>query len=468
MCRAADMSAHATAHDTAHAKARSKESIRLRLYFLNLCYDILALFVSFAAANLIALGSVMGEPGKPHGLVMFAMIAPVYAVLSIIGGIYGIRMLAEPREAAIRSVWALVQAAALLLMMIYFSKMGLQLSRRTLLIGLAFSALTLALVRQVTGRKAQRQLGAFPTLDILLTDGVNFRPQAATHSVDAAAIGINPERFDAVMAKRLAGVVGAAERVIVACASDRIPAWSIALKTLGAKGEILVPELMCFAPAKLAEFDHHPTVIVAGGPMQFRDRITKRLFDVIVAGIATLALSPVIIAAAIAVRLSSPGPILFRQERLGKDARPFGIYKFRTMRADMTDHGAERLTQKDDARVTRVGAFLRRTSIDELPQLFNVLNGDMSLVGPRPHAPAARAADQLYWEVDSRYWERHCIKPGMTGLAQVRGHRGATMAREDLVNRLQSDLEYVTDWSLARDLRIILATMRVVIHENAF
>jgi lipopolysaccharide/colanic/teichoic acid biosynthesis glycosyltransferase len=122
----------------------------------------------------------------------------------------------------------------------------------------------------------------------------------------------------------------------------------------------------------------------------------------------------------------------------------------------------------DDERVTRVGAVLRKWSLDELPQLFNVLRGDMSVVGPRPHAAAAKAGDSLYWEVDHRYWERHCIKPGMTGLAQVRGHRGSTDDHQDLIDRLQSDLEYVTKWSIWRDLRIIVATIGVLVHHKAY
>jgi lipopolysaccharide/colanic/teichoic acid biosynthesis glycosyltransferase len=138
------------------------------------------------------------------------------------------------------------------------------------------------------------------------------------------------------------------------------------------------------------------------------------------------------------------------------------------MRTEASDHKAATLTRRDDDRVTRVGAFLRKTSIDELPQLFNVLNGDMSVVGPRPHAAAAKAGDSLYWEVDARYWERHCIKPGMTGLAQVRGHRGATDHHQDLIDRLQSDLEYVSDWSIWRDLRIIVATLGVLVHHKAY
>lgn len=446
----------------------SRENLRLRLYLLSLCLDLAFLLISFALANLLVIGSLFGQPGKPHGFVMFAMIAPVFALLSINGGAYGLRMIHESRQATVRSIWALVQAAFLMLLIVYFGKMAERLSRLTLLTGLVLSTGGLAVARQMTGRIAEHWLGDFPTLDLVLTDGIDYQSSRAFHVVDAATAGIDPERFDADMAARLSALAGFAERIVVACPADRMELWSLALKTLGAKGEILVPEMMRFAPAKVAEFDHHPTVIVAGGPLQFRDRIAKRIADLAIGGLATLLLSPVFLATAVAVKLSSPGPVLFRQQRIGKDGRPFAIYKFRTMRAELTDHKAEQLTRKDDHRVTPVGNFLRRTSLDELPQLLNVLKGDMSLVGPRPHAPAARAADQLYWEVDPRYWARHCIKPGMTGLAQIRGYRGATVEREDLVNRLQSDLEYVTDWSLWRDLKIILATLRVMVHHNAF
>lgn len=270
------------------------------------------------------------------------------------------------------------------------------------------------------------------------------------------------------MAARLAAAVGMAERVIVACPMERMDDWSVALKSLSARGEIVVPELLRFAPARVDEFDGQPTIIVAGGPFQFRDRLIKRFFDIVVATAATIALSPALIAAALAVKLTSPGPIIFRQPRIGRDARPFNIYKFRSMRTEASDRKADKLTARDDDRVTAVGRFLRKTSIDELPQLFNVLRGDMSIVGPRPHAAAAKAGDRLYWEVDERYWERHCIKPGMTGLAQVRGHRGSTDHHQDLIDRLQSDLEYVTKWSIWRDLRIIVATIGVLVHHKAY
>ncbi|KAK0347472.1 MAG: sugar transferase [Pseudomonadota bacterium] len=446
----------------------SKEIVRLRLYALCLAGDMAGLFIAFLLANWLVVGAFLGEPGKPHGLVMFSMVAPLYAILAVQGGAYGINTLDRVRRGIFRALLALAQAALLMLLIVYLGKIAEQLSRLTFLTGLLLGAATLALVRLAVARLAVRLLGDVPHLTAVIMDGVAIETGAHMEVIQADAANLHPERHDADMAARLAAAVGMAERVIVACPLERMDDWSAALKSLSARGEIVVPELLRFAPARVDEFDGQPTIIVAGGPLQFRDRLIKRLFDILVATIATIALSPVLIGAALAVKLTSPGPILFRQPRIGKDGRPFSIYKFRSMRTEASDHKAATLTRRDDDRVTRVGAFLRKTSIDELPQLFNVLNGDMSVVGPRPHAAAAKAGDSLYWEVDARYWERHCIKPGMTGLAQVRGHRGATDHHQDLIDRLQSDLEYVSDWSIWRDLRIIVATLGVLVHHKAY
>jgi polysaccharide biosynthesis protein PslA len=171
---------------------------------------------------------------------------------------------------------------------------------------------------------------------------------------------------------------------------------------------------------------------------------------------------------AMAIRLESKGPALFRQPRVGRGNRIFQILKFRSMRSEAGDGAGSRSTTRDDDRVTRLGRFLRRTSLDELPQLLNVVLGDMSLVGPRPHALSSRAEEALFWEIEGRYWERHSIKPGITGLAQVRGFRGATHKRADLTNRVASDLEYVIGWNLLRDISILLRTLRVIVHANAY
>ena len=446
----------------------SLDRVRVKLYLLILFMDIAGMAIVFAGANLVAVGSLI-QNGKAHGLVIFGMIAPAYVLLAVNAGALGIRVVDHPWRSGMKALWALCQAAFLTLLIIYLGKMSGRLSRMTFVIGVVASGLLLMAVRQFVRRYAHRLVGNWPSIAVLIRDGVAV-PEALGHlpSIDAKASRIDPDLFDAEAAVRLAAAVQGAERVIVACTPGRFAAWSEALASLEARGEMLLPDVSEWGAGRVSDFEGTPTLVVAGGPLQFRDRIIKRLLDLGLASVATLVLLPVMAVVAIAIKIDSHGPVLFRQQRLGRDAHPFEIFKFRTMRTDMLDHGASKLTQKDDPRVTRLGAFLRKSSLDELPQLFNVLRGDMSIVGPRPHAAGAKAADKLYWEVDSRYWQRHCIKPGMTGLAQVRGHRGATHAHDDLINRLQSDLEYVTNWSIWRDVRIMFATVGVLFHKNAY
>ena len=188
------------------------------------------------------------------------------------------------------------------------------------------------------------------------------------------------------------------------------------------------------------------------GRMQQRE---KRVFDVVVAGAALTLLSPLLLAVALAIRLESSGPALFRQKRYGLNQEPFRIFKFRSMRA-MDDGRFVKQATRGDARITRLGAWLRRLSIDELPQLLNVLLGDMSIVGPRPHA---LAHDQLYVDRLAAYARRHNVKPGITGWAQVRGHRGEIADDGAMLQRLEHDLYYVDNWSLLLDVKIMWLTL---------
>jgi lipopolysaccharide/colanic/teichoic acid biosynthesis glycosyltransferase len=167
---------------------------------------------------------------------------------------------------------------------------------------------------------------------------------------------------------------------------------------------------------------------------------------------------PMLIIAA-AIQLTSKGPALFRQERIGLNGRRFVMLKFRTMHHRAADDGSFLQATRDDPRVTRVGAVLRHTSFDELPQFLNVLAGSMSLVGPRPHAPGTCAAGRPFEAITEQYAARHCVKPGMTGLAQIRGWRGETDTEEKLLRRIDADLEYIANWSPWRDLKIIWHTI---------
>jgi putative colanic acid biosynthesis UDP-glucose lipid carrier transferase len=183
----------------------------------------------------------------------------------------------------------------------------------------------------------------------------------------------------------------------------------------------------------------------------------KRAFDFLAASTALACLSPLLLAVALLVRAESRGPALYRQRRTGFRGRTFTIYKFRTMRT-MERGGGVVQARRDDPRVTPLGGFLRRTSIDELPQLMNVIAGDMSLVGPRPHAVRH---DRDFLLVAGHYPERFLARPGITGLAQVSGARGVTDTPEKVLERLQHDLDYVENWSFARDIHILFSTVRL-------
>ena len=197
-------------------------------------------------------------------------------------------------------------------------------------------------------------------------------------------------------------------------------------------------------------------------PLQGWQGTVKRLLDILLGGLLLAACGAPMLLLALLVRLDSPGPVLFRQRRIGLGGADFVMLKFRTMRVHAAPAATLCQARPGDPRVTRLGAVLRRLSLDELPQLINVLRGDMSLVGPRPHAPGTCAGGRPFEQVTARYAARHRVRPGMTGLAQVRGWRGATETEEKLLRRVDSDLEYIETWSLWRDLLILAGTVRAV------
>jgi Undecaprenyl-phosphate glucose phosphotransferase len=206
---------------------------------------------------------------------------------------------------------------------------------------------------------------------------------------------------------------------------------------------------------------------LVAAPLSPRALAAKAMFDRAFAGLALIAIAPLLAVIAIAVKLSSPGPVLFRQQRRGAYGRIFTIYKFRTMREhDASASGEVRQATRGDPRITRIGALLRRTSLDELPQFFNVLKGDMSVVGPRPHAVEH---DRFYQHLVDGYIQRYRIKPGITGWAQVNGHRGETDRVEKMQKRVEHDLYYLNNWSFSLDMRIVAATVLCgFTHRNAY
>jgi putative colanic acid biosynthesis UDP-glucose lipid carrier transferase len=228
-----------------------------------------------------------------------------------------------------------------------------------------------------------------------------------------------------------------------------------------------VPDLFAFEliRSRLGQVNGLPVVAICETPFCGLNGVIKRASDVVLASLALILMAPIMVAIGVAIRRTSPGPILFRQRRYGLDGEEFEVYKFRTM--SVCEDGEEiRQAQPNDPRVTSVGRFLRRTSLDELPQLFNVLNGSMSLVGPRPHAVAH---NEHYRQLVSGYMLRHKVRPGITGWAQVNGLRGETANVERMSQRVQFDLDYLRNWSLGLDAMILLRTAMIVVRDrNAY
>ena len=212
-----------------------------------------------------------------------------------------------------------------------------------------------------------------------------------------------------------------------------------------------------------------PFLPVFDKPMSDWSVAVKSIEDRVLAALGLLVLSPLLALVALAVKLDSKGPIFFRQKRYGFNNEPIGVYKFRSMYVDQCDATATKLVTKGDPRVTKVGAFIRKTSLDELPQLINVLKGELSLVGPRPHAMQAKAEGRIYDEVVEGYFARHKVKPGITGWAQVNGWRGETDTLEKIEQRVAHDIYYIENWSTWLDLKILAMTpLSLVTTKNAY
>ncbi|GLS33405.1 undecaprenyl-phosphate glucose phosphotransferase [Mesorhizobium albiziae] len=224
-----------------------------------------------------------------------------------------------------------------------------------------------------------------------------------------------------------------------------------------------------FRPRSYSFIGSVPMLDIFDRPINDWDSVAKRAFDIVFSVFGIIVFSPIMLATAIAIKLDSKGPVIFRQKRHGFNNEIIDVYKFRSMYADQADPTARKAVTKNDPRVTRVGRFIRKTSIDELPQFFNALFGSLSLVGPRPHAITAQSHNKLYHEVVDGYFARHRVKPGVTGWAQINGWRGEIDNDEKIKMRTEYDLHYIENWSLWFDLKILFLTpVRLLNTENAY
>jgi Undecaprenyl-phosphate glucose phosphotransferase len=309
----------------------------------------------------------------------------------------------------------------------------------------------------------------------------------ASHDTDIRIAGIFDDRGHDRVSPVVAGYpkLGNIDELVAFARGSRIDLLIVSLPVTAEKRVLKLLEKLWVLPVDIRLSAHNnqlrfrprtysyvgnvPFIDVADKPIADWDHVKKLAFDKIVAATALLLLGPLMAVIALAIKLDSRGPVLFRQKRQGFNNELIDVYKFRSMYVEASDAEASKLVTRGDPRVTRVGAFLRKTSLDELPQLFNVLKGELSLVGPRPHALKAKADDKLYADVVDGYFARHRVKPGVTGWAQVNGWRGETDTEEKIQRRVEHDLYYIENWSVTFDLYILLMTPFALLKgENAY
>ncbi|WP_264945014.1 exopolysaccharide biosynthesis polyprenyl glycosylphosphotransferase [Sphingomonas canadensis] len=442
----------------------SRSRSRLRLYGGLAIAEALAILYGFFLAGQLYPPGIQPD----QWLLSASTIMPLYAIVALNTRAYSAKVLRDFWSGVARALRALLIAGGLFLLIAFCLKATDSFSRVTLMLGFGVSALLIATARALCLRITERVLGEISYSVALIIDQDAEIPRGDHATVLHIGADFDLDSDSPAMFDWLARALEAADRVVVACPAARRQDWVRILKGANVRSEIYAPELEALAPLAMGNWRRLPTVIVADGPLNKLDQLVKRCFDFVVAAGALVVFAPLMLVVAIAIKLESPGPVFFVQTRIGQGNRMFRMLKFRSMRAERSDGHGHASTGRDDDRITRCGAIIRKTSIDELPQLINVLLGDMSIVGPRPHALGSRAGSRLFWEIDNRYWHRHAAKPGLTGLAQVRGYRGTTEQESDLTDRLQADLEYLNDWSIWKDVKILFMTFRVLVHRNAY
>lgn len=452
--------------DADRSRPRSKAKLRLRMYLMMALADVTAISVGFWLAARLHIF----HDNTATAFEQLTIIAPLFTLLALLRQAYSASIIHNRWTSVGRALNSLALAAVAFIFLAFFMKASSEWSRSTFAIGIGFSAILLASCRYLFVRHASSLLGGDPYRIINIFDGEIPSWYSERHGaiVVQSSDVFDPAHLNPATYDSFAEAIQDVDRVVVHCSPEKRHVWTMALKGANVQGEVIAPEISDFKPMGLAQYGGVPTMIVSRGPLGLKDRLTKRAFDVAVAGTALFLLAPLLLIVALIIYLQDRGPVFFVQIRVGRSNRMFRILKFRSMYVASSDSAGSRSASRTDDRITPFGRFIRATSIDEIPQLLNVLKGDMSIVGPRPHALGSTAENELFWHIDARYWHRHVIKPGLTGLAQVRGFRGATHRKADLVNRLQSDLEYLDKWTIWTDVLILIRTVGVVLHNNAY
>lgn len=449
--------------------------------------DVLVAVLAGALGGILyqrAIGGSIGDTGVHAGLGLVASLA--YALAAHWLGLYRLNELLKQEHDNAR-VWTSWSVAILVLAVILFLfKSGAEASRGSIISLFVLGGIGLVLTRRMAKRRlraaliagairgrraimigAKGELAQFARSDLLVRFGLDEVERIVLPRNNAASLSSGLKAHTETVLKRVREA--SAEEIVLALSwsdPDDIELLVDRLRLIPLPVRLLPDRAVSTVLRRQASMPQRSYMIeLQRTPLTALERGAKRLLDVTVAAISLVLLAPLLLVVAVAIKLESRGPVIFRQRRHGFNGRSFAIYKLRTMKVQEDGAAVVQATEKDP-RVTRVGRFLRVTSIDELPQLLNVLQGDMSMVGPRPHA---LIHDYEYGRMIANYAFRHHVKPGITGWAQVHGYRGGTPRLELMERRIALDLWYIDNWSFALDVRIMLRTFFELIRpRNAY
>lgn len=354
--------------------APSLEQRRLQLYVALLLADGLAIIGGFGAASWLYLGNFADPASLLHSQVML----PIYWTIALSLQVYTLAALRRPNFARGRSALSLLGAESVLLFVGFATKSTEDFSRVSAMLGLAFSLALLLWVRALIRPLIRARCGEVAVNTLVIDDGgASLRVAHAFH-IDAREHHLAPDLGDPHMMDRLGLYMLNMDRVLVSCPPDRRTSWALVFKSANVSGEIVDPEVRKLGVIGARRDRDYGSLIVSSGPLGLRARAVKRALDTTLAGGAVLFLAPLLLLVALLIKLEDRGPVFFVQKRTGRGNRFFPILKFRSMRVEKLDASGNRSASKDDDRITRIGRLIRRTSIDELPQLLNVLRGEMS------------------------------------------------------------------------------------------
>jgi Undecaprenyl-phosphate glucose phosphotransferase len=460
--------------------------------FVTRMLEVATVLVSGTLAVMLAREILSNDQYALHTRIVF-MAAAIYAVVAELMGSYDVDALFSLRRAWQRVSFSWVATTLILITLGFLLKTSAEVARSWALSWFVAGGAVMLLMRSAStfGVRRLKTRGTFDQRVAIFgagPQGARFAEYVQKHDrLTITLVGFFDDRRSGRVPESPANVpvLGNLATLVAMIREDKIDQVVVALPwSAEARLQHVVSQL-ALTPVKIRLapdlasflFTRRPLVMLGDLPMMTLferpisgfDAGVKAAEDKILTVLLLLFGWPLLLLIAIAIKLDSPGPVFFRQPREGFNNKPFRVFKFRTMRHDICETDRVNQAVRDDPRLTRIGGFLRRTSLDELPQLFNVLAGDMSLVGPRPHAASTRAGGRLFSDVVAVYAARHKVKPGITGWAQVCGWRGETDTEDKLVKRFEHDLYYIENWSLWFDFYILFRTIgSVLLPKNAF